>query len=169
MLSVTTRPLREERRALMRFATRLCRSGADADDLVQEALMRMWRHQPVFPSDGHQRAWLKRVVFNSLIDGRRRDKRARDWIARSVLDELSAVTEPQALSTTMQRNLEALSVDYRNVLFLIDVCEESYQAAADKLDCPIGTVMSRLHRARRQLRNRLDSEGSPEAATATAA
>jgi RNA polymerase sigma-70 factor (ECF subfamily) len=58
----------------------------------------------------------------------------------------------------MQRNLDALSVDYRNVLFLVDVCEASYQEAADQLACPIGTVMSRLHRARRQLRDRLERD-----------
>lgn len=158
----TTNPiageLQHERRALMRFARHLCRSSADADDLVQDALIRMWRHQPAFPSEGHQRAWLKRVVLNRLIDNRRREQRARDWAARGAHDVAPSSIETETLPTALQRNLDALPVDYRNVLFLVDVCEASYQEAAEQLACPIGTVMSRLHRARRQLRDRLDRE-----------
>jgi len=167
MSSVTTATadqFQQERRALMRFANQLCRSAADADDLVQEALMRMWRHQPSFPSEGHRRAWLKRVVLNSMIDGRRRERRARDWIAKSLHDTPPEVVADDPMSSVMRLNLDALPVDYRNVLFLVDVCEESYQEAAAQLECPIGTVMSRLHRARRQLRDRLGSV--PAAATA---
>lgn len=151
-------PTREERHALMRFARHLCRSQPDADDLVQEALLRLWRHQPSFPSDGHRRAWLKRVVLNGHIDRRRRDKRARDWTERVVHDEPAHSAESSGLSLSMTRNLDALPADYRNVLFLVDVCEESYQDAATQLSCPIGTVMSRLHRARRQLRDRVSQE-----------
>jgi RNA polymerase sigma-70 factor (ECF subfamily) len=152
--------LREERRSLMRYARHLCRSHSDADDLVQEAMLRMWRHQPEFPSEGHRRAWLKRVVLNGHIDRRRRDKRARDWVSRSADD--TAPVAPSAptstLSSAMQRNLDALSTDYRNVLLLVDVCEQSYQETAEQLACPIGTVMSRLHRARHQLRERVCCE-----------
>lgn len=159
MLRDTPR-LNEERRALMRYARHLCRSQSDADDLVQEALLRMWRHQPEFPSEGHRRAWLKRVVLNGHIDRRRRDKRTRDWMSRSV-DDTESTTLPSSsspLSRAMQRNLDALSTDYRNVLLLVDVCEQSYQETAEQLACPIGTVMSRLHRARHQLRERVRGE-----------
>lgn len=168
MQSVTADPLLEERRALMRYAKHLCRSQPDADDLVQEALLRMWRHQPSFPSEGHRRAWLKRVLLNGHIDKRRRDKRVRDWSTRWSLadaDLPSDVTPPSSrISDAMQRNLDALPADYRNVLFLVDVCEYSYQEAAEHLACPIGTVMSRLHRARNQLRQRVDSEHAVTAA-----
>ncbi len=160
MQSATLDPLREERRALMRYAKHLCRSQSDADDLVQEALLRMWRHQPAFPSEGHRRAWLKRVVLNGHIDRRRRDKRAREWMQRTPDAAVPApltVASPN-VSRSMQRNLDALSTDYRDVLLLVDVCEHSYQETAEQLSCPIGTVMSRLHRARHQMRARIAQE-----------
>lgn len=154
--------LSDERRALLRFARHLCRSTPDADDLVQDTLLRLWRHNPEFPSEGHRRAWLKRVLLNGHIDRRRRDKRAREWIAREVASEpepRSSLSAPVTqVSPAMQRSLDALPPDYRRVLLLVDVCEQSYQEAAEQLACPIGTVMSRLHRARRQLRERVERE-----------
>ncbi len=153
-----TDPLNEERRALLRFARHLCRSQADADDLVQEALLRLWRHRPEFPSEGHRRAWLKRVVLNGHIDGQRRRKRARAWSqlsAHDVATDHTPAALPRSVTPALQRHLDALSADYRDVLLMVDVGEATYQEAADELACPIGTVMSRLHRARRQLRERI--------------
>lgn len=152
----------EERRALLRFAKHLCRSAPDADDLVQDTLLRLWRHQPEFPSEGHRRAWLKRVLLNGHIDRRRRDKRALEWVAREAASDPEPISNLSApvtqVSPAMQRSLDALPADYRRVLLLVDVCEQSYQEAAEQLACPIGTIMSRLHRARRQLRERVERE-----------
>ena len=160
MQSALADSIHEERRALMRFAKHLSGSTADAEDLVQEALLRMWSHSPEFPSEGHRRAWLKRVVLNGHIDRRRRDRRARDWMATVQAEPAFGreVEASRSLSGALQRSLDSMPRDFRDVLVLVDLHEHSYQETAAQLACPVGTVMSRLHRARHQLRASMGRE-----------
>jgi len=141
--------------ALYRMARQLV-GPEGADDLVQEAYLRAWKYFESFDSATNCRAWLFRILRNSWIS-RWRKRRLElpltetesetiepyyDWEEEVLRDEFSA---------GMQRALLELPEDYRMALLLADVEEFSYEEIARIMECPIGTVMSRLNRARRML------------------
>jgi RNA polymerase sigma-70 factor, ECF subfamily len=151
-----------------RVARRLTQSAAEAEDLVQEAYVRAFRSWEQYTPGTNLRAWLLRIVHNLAIDASR--KRARtpqtepveegDYYLYNRLGATQAPDESEAaLERLSQGNvvsaLAALPHQYRDTVVLVDLAEFSYQDAADILDVPIGTVMSRLHRGRRMLKTRL--------------
>jgi RNA polymerase sigma-70 factor (ECF subfamily) len=151
-----------------RVARRLTGSAAEAEDLVQEAYVRAFRSWEQYRPGTNLRAWLLRIVHNLAIDASR--KRARtpqtepveegDYYLYNRLGATQAPDESEAaLERLSQGNvvsaLAALPHQYRDTVVLVDLAEFSYQDAADILDVPIGTVMSRLHRGRRMLKTRL--------------
>jgi RNA polymerase sigma-70 factor (ECF subfamily) len=142
-------------------ALRLTRNRADADDLLQEAVLRAWRFWHHYTPDSNLRAWLHRILRNAFINRYRRARRERDIMneARLAAESRVASTEPAALhdslSDEVAKGLGELPAEFRAVLWAVDVDELSYREAADSLGCPIGTVMSRLHRARHGLAHAL--------------
>ncbi len=158
---------------LLRVAQTLTGSWADAEDVVQETLIRAWRACDRF--DGaHPRAWLLTILRHTHLNSLRRQRP--DLIAEhSQLDlhrpafgaASTASPEDQhaarEFSAPLERAVSALHPRYRTVVLLIDVDELTYAEAAQVLDVPLGTVMSRLSRARdklrHQLRNSLLDEG----------
>jgi RNA polymerase sigma-70 factor, ECF subfamily len=151
-----------------RVARRLTQSAAEAEDLVQEAYVRAFRSWEQYRPGTNLRAWLLRIVHNLAIDASR--KRARtpqtepveegDYYLYNRLGGAQAPDESEAaLERLSQGNvvsaLAALPHQYRDTVVLVDLAEFSYQDAADILDVPIGTVMSRLHRGRRMLKTSL--------------
>lgn len=170
-------------------ALRLTRTRADAEDLVQDTVLRAFRFFERFERGTNIKAWLLRIQYNTFVNRYRRSTKERD-IKESMLfqplgedvvsrDALRALTDPvgTALRPLIANELEAalatLPEDHRLVVVLADVEELSYKEIAEVLGCPIGTVMSRLHRARRALRGRLleyaKEQGAPETAPETAA
>jgi RNA polymerase sigma-70 factor (ECF subfamily) len=148
--------------SLRHVALRLSRSGAEADDLVQETVLRAWRFWPRYTERDSCRAWLQRILSNTFVSARRRAARERTVMALAESAgraELSN-TAPEPLDTELDDrllgSLATLGDEQRNVLWLVDVQDRSYREAADELGWPIGTVMSRLHRARGALRRRLE-------------
>jgi RNA polymerase sigma-70 factor (ECF subfamily) len=152
-------------------ALRLTRTRADAEDLVQDTVLRAFRFFDRFERGTNIKAWLLRIQYNTFVNRYRRSTKERD-IKESMLfqpvgedvvsrDALRALTDPvgTALRPLIANELEAalatLPEDHRMVVVLADVEELSYKEIAEVLGCPIGTVMSRLHRARRTLRGRL--------------
>jgi RNA polymerase sigma-70 factor (ECF subfamily) len=141
-------------RLLQRLARRW--AGADADDLVQETFARALaaRHRYQVGSNG--RAWLCRILCNLAVSERRR--RARDERLRTRVIALSPLPppsepEPHALDDAdLRAALAELHPAERRILELAEIEELSYREIARALECPVGTVMSRLHRARRRLR-----------------
>lgn len=157
--------LREHRRGLYAAAMRMCRSAAEAEDLVQETVMKAWRGWDRFEQGTHARAWMQRILFNTFVSRRRRRLRERqllDQVFRHGLEALPVHIEPsivrESLSDELASGLEALPESLRHVMLLVDADGYSYREAAERLGCPIGTVMSRLHRARRTLRASLTVE-----------
>jgi RNA polymerase sigma-70 factor (ECF subfamily) len=153
---------------LRQCALRLSKSRADADDLVQETLLRAWRFWPRYVERDNCRAWLLRILTNAFCSEHRRNVRRRERLASFALSlrlsardyepaEPPSSTGTPSLDDRFTNGLAALSPDQRRVLCLIDLQQRSYREAADDLACPIGTVMSRLHRARAALRTQLAS------------
>ena len=155
-------PLRDE---LFAVALRYTRNRSDAEDLTQETMTRALGAWHRFESGTNCRAWLFRILTNSFINGYRRRKRHRrftdekgDDTAIAMHGELSprrtdpsrAVIE-ECLGDQVSAALDTLGPDYRKVVEMADLHGQRYKDIAKKLGVPIGTVMSRLFRARRQL------------------
>jgi RNA polymerase sigma-70 factor (ECF subfamily) len=157
--------------ALLGVATRLTKNPADAQDLVQDTLLKAVRAQEQFESGTNTRAWLIRILMNTFINRYRRgglersvlegpdaDPLADGWISASTME---AMRDPEAqalrpmLEGEINRALDELPEEFRLAVVLSDVEELSYKEIADVMGCPIGTVMSRLHRGRRMLKARL--------------
>jgi RNA polymerase sigma-70 factor (ECF subfamily) len=158
------RPSRDELdghiRALRRYARALIGNRADADDLVQETL----RRALTYLSDGREirnpRAYLMTMLHHVRVDHAKRASRGSDQIPLD--DVVMPLVEPSQLLRLECRDLEAairlLPVDQREVLLMVGLEGMSYRETADLLGSPIGTVMSRLSRARVALRNHLALE-----------
>jgi RNA polymerase sigma-70 factor (ECF subfamily) len=154
---------------LLRVARRLTGSPDTAEDLVQETLIRAYRAVDRF--DGRRpRAWLLTILRNTW---KNMNRRARPLFAddpEELLDRAPARgadgrtgAEEQVIDAAFDQQLAQALTDlapiHQEVVLLVDVDGLSYQETADVLGVPTGTVMSRLHRARRQLRDRLQQEG----------
>ena len=145
--------------ALMKAAIRIAGSRAEADDIVQETFLRAWKYFDSFDQGSNCRAWLFRIMFNVINN--RAGRRSRLQETQLDTDETIEYQKSNVVAFDPLRQIEGrealeaselLSEEYRAVLWLVVVEEFSYKEAADVLGVPIGTVMSRLHRARRDLR-----------------
>lgn len=147
---------------LRRFAYGLTGSIDEGDDLVQAACERALSRAYQWRSDTRLDSWMYKIVQNLWIDRIRRDRRLTVVGEDNDLDVFSGgdagdETEQRLLLGTVQDRIAALPPDQRNVLLLITVEGISYKEAAAILDIPIGTVMSRLARARIALGKALDA------------
>jgi RNA polymerase sigma-70 factor (ECF subfamily) len=152
-----------------RVARHLVGTREEAEDLVQETYARAFRSWRSFQPGTNLRAWLLRILTNLNIDRGRRAQRAPDtqpleegdYFLYNKLEETAGrpLEEEQVVERLSQDNvvsaLSAVPHDFRDVLVLVDIGDFSYADAAQILDVPIGTVMSRLHRARRILKQEL--------------
>ncbi|WP_281498892.1 sigma-70 family RNA polymerase sigma factor [Mycolicibacterium sp. F2034L] len=156
LFDVLVAPMRGE---LLRRARRLTNDGPDAEDLVQDAMFRAYRSFSTFDPDTNVRAWLHRILRNVWINNYRMSQRRLtevpiDGVAEQYTD--GAGPEPTFLAaepdTEIHHAMAALSDEFRMVVYLADI--EGYPCAtiAAMMGTPVGTVMSRLHRARKQLR-----------------
>jgi len=151
---------------MLRVARSITGNPTEAEDLVQDSLVRVFRFLDGF--DGrHPRAWLLTIVRNTHIsrNRKRRPGLLADPDAPEVEQRAGAVpgVEDQYLDTTFDAAVEAAlrdsSEDAREVIGLVDLADLSYAEAAEVLGVPVGTVMSRLHRARRRIREDLRRSG----------
>jgi RNA polymerase sigma-70 factor (ECF subfamily) len=161
---------------VFRVARGLVNSREEAEDLVQQTYERAFRSWRSFTPGTNLRAWLLRILTNLNIDRARRDQRRpqtqpmeeSDYFLYNRLEESAGepLEEDRVVERLSQDDvvgaLSAVPHDFRDVLVLVDIGDFSYQDAAQILDIPIGTVMSRLHRARRVLKREL-AERSVEA------
>jgi RNA polymerase sigma-70 factor (ECF subfamily) len=149
-------------------AYRLTRNPRDAEDLVQDSLLRAYRFWESFEQNSNCKAWLLRIVTNTFINEYQRRKRSREildaataeqeatdgvLVHASAHDKMSpdkALLEA-SVSDDVQRALEALPEDFRTAVILCDMQGLSYKEIAEIMECPVGTVMSRLFRGRKLL------------------
>ncbi len=157
---------------LLRAALQLTKHNQDAEDLVQESIARACAAFDRFTPETNVRAWLHRILLNTFINGYR--KRQREPIlsvpsieelpgsTRSDFGVSSISAEDAVLSKIPTHRLvtalKNLPEEFRQVLYLIDVEGFSYRETAAIMNTPLGTVMSRLHRARSSLRAALLSQ-----------
>lgn len=145
----------EEIASMRRYARSLTHDDQSADDIVQDAVMKALEKLHLFRPDGSRRGWLLAIVHNIFVSARRRDEvRARHDLhfAALLTDRLEPDQEDGERLRRVALALARLPEQRRAVLQLIAVEERSYQEAAVLLGIPVGTVMSRLSRARRDLR-----------------
>src|SRR5579859_8293424 len=152
-----------------RVARHLANSREDADELMQETYARAFRSWRSFQPGTNLRAWLLRILTNLNIDRGRRNQRApqttplesNDYYLYDKLADSDGRTpdEDRVVERLSQDDivsaLSAVPHDFRDAIVLVDIGDFSYQDAAQILDIPIGTVMSRLHRGRRILKREL--------------
>lgn len=145
---------------IYRTAKRLTRNETEADDLVQETFMQAWKSFDQYQIGTNCRAWLYKILFNKFDHHRRKQFTQAKYFqeAEEFVFEISAaapsvpehLTDKQVISA-----LDKLPEHYRSVVLLADVHEFDYKEVAEILEVPIGTVMSRLNRARTQLKKSL--------------
>ncbi len=153
-----------------RVARRLVSTKEEAEDLVQETYARAFRSRRSFTPGTNLRAWLFRILTNLNIDRGRRRQRTPDTQPMEegdyyLYNQLEATSggddEARVVERLSQDSIvEALSAvphNYRDAVVLVDIGDFSYADAAQILDVPIGTIMSRLHRGRRILKQELAS------------
>ncbi|NMC69224.1 MAG: sigma-70 family RNA polymerase sigma factor [Myxococcales bacterium] len=151
--------------AVLRHALRLTRHEQDAEDLCQETYLRAFRRFGALESSDAVRPWLLRIATNAFIGIYRRWRRRQEavWSPDDVerrADEAVGVEVPEspaavAVHGEVLAAVETLPVAFREAVTLVDLGETTYEEAAEILACPVGTVMSRLHRGRALLRERL--------------
>ena len=152
---------------LYRTAWSLTRSDVDAQDLVQDTLLRAFRAIDRF--DGrYPRAWLLTIMRNANINRARKKKpdllddpdatfeRSTTFAENEGPEDLALLDEFDA---TIEQGFRDLPDKFREVVELVDLNGLAYQEAADVLGVPVGTVMSRLHRARKRIRDHIDEVG----------
>jgi RNA polymerase sigma-70 factor, ECF subfamily len=160
---------------LYNFAQWLTQDQTEAEDLVQETCLKAMKGFGSFRQGTNFRAWMYRILRNTFLTSRTGLKA----VTVSLDSDEDNTAEPIANSTpesillasvdqqAIQRALEELSVQFREVILLCDVEEMSYQEISETLAIPIGTVMSRLSRARRAMRESLSSAGVRSASRET--
>jgi RNA polymerase sigma-70 factor (ECF subfamily) len=149
--------------SLRRYARGLTSDRARADDLVQDTLERAWRHFPMWQRRGAVRAWMFGILHNLFVDRLRGQRRSPEEDAGEYLPESADRASPadRLELRDLERALQRLPAEQREVLLLVGVEEFSYQEAAGVLRVPIGTVMSRLSRGRERLRAELEGRSLP--------
>ena len=159
--------------ALYAAALRMTRNPADAEDLVQETYLRAYRGFGGFREGTNLKAWLYRILTNTFINTYRAKKRRPDQVDLDDVEDFyifrrlggleaadaERTAETEALAALpddeVKKALESIPEQFRMAVILADIEGFSYKEIAEILDVPIGTVMSRIHRGRRQLQKLL--------------
>jgi RNA polymerase sigma-70 factor (ECF subfamily) len=155
--------------SLYNMALRFTRNPAEAEDLLQDTLVRAFRFFHRYQPGTNAKAWLFKILRNGFINRYRRAQKRPEEVDFSKFEEsfesaLELRQRPKgpeeellerSLDEPIEAALRALPEEYRSVLLLAVVEDLSYREIAAALDCPIGTVMSRLHRARKHMKARL--------------
>lgn len=154
---------------LYNYALRMTGNPDDANDLVQETFLKAYRFWDKYEKGTNIRAWLFRIMKNSYINRYRKETKEPETVDydeiqnfyNSIRYESSDQNDLQEkifgglLEDDVARAIEALPEDFRTVVILCDIEGLSYEEIAEFVDCPVGTVRSRLHRGRKMLRAQL--------------
>ena len=150
--------------ALRAFAWSVSRNGSDADDLVQDTLIKAWSHRDKFEPGTNLRAWLFTILRNTYYTAVvRRRREVRDEDDQHAKSLTSAPTQEWGLTMrALQAALNQLPVEHREALILVGAAGLSYEEAAEICGCALGTIKSRVNRARNRLLKLMDIDGAAE-------
>jgi RNA polymerase sigma-70 factor (ECF subfamily) len=149
---------------LRKFALRLTKNGHDADDLVQSTLLRAMEKKDYFQNGTNLFSWTSKIMFNLFVSSYRQKKKFETRYDPAPHIEQVAIGPSQEATTdlvTVGEYISNLSAEHRDILLLVCVKGLSYEDASTSLGIPVGTVRSRLSRARRQLQDMLGSHDRP--------
>lgn len=149
---------------LQKFALRLTRNKADADDLVQATMLRALEKNDMFEDGTDLFKWTARIMFNSFVSQyRRKTKFETQYDPSTYIDSMSvAPSQEEAMDLKIvNAAMNRLSAEHREILALVCIRGLRYEEAAAKLSLPVGTVRSRLSRARDALARELQIEKQP--------
>jgi RNA polymerase sigma-70 factor (ECF subfamily) len=154
--------------ALRRYARALTRNADRADDLVQDCIERAIRKQALWKPTGTLQSWLFRMLLNLYRNDLRHQRRSGDQIPLDAMlvEPAVAPAQPGRIALAeMARAIDTLATDQREALLLVVLEGQSYAEAADALSIPMGTLMSRLGRARAALRSLTGAGDEPRLRT----
>jgi RNA polymerase sigma-70 factor (ECF subfamily) len=154
---------------LYNYALRMTYNAPDAEDLVQETYLKAFRFWDSYEKGTNIRAWLFRIMKNAYINRYRKEKKEPETVEYQEVENFyNSVRESASESSDLQelvfnnmleddvaKAIAELPEDFRTVVILCDIEELTYEEVAEFLECPIGTVRSRLHRGRKLLRAKL--------------
>jgi RNA polymerase sigma-70 factor (ECF subfamily) len=154
--------------ALRAFAWSISRNGSEADDLVQDTLIKAWSHRDKFETGTNLRAWLftilRNTYYTAVVRRRREVRDEDDQHARSLT---AAPTQEWGLAIrALQAALNQLPVEHREALILVGAAGLSYEEAAQICGCALGTIKSRVNRARNRLLKVMEIENASDAISA---
>jgi len=151
--------------ALYNFALRMTGDGDDANDLVQDTFLKAFRFFDKFEKGTNCKAWLFRIMKNTFINTYRKKSKEPDKVDYEDVENFYQNVKPSSTDSThlekeiydnlfdddISLALASLPDDFKTVIILSDIEGFTYDEIADFIDCPVGTVRSRLHRARKML------------------
>ena len=156
------------REALLGHALRLTKSQRDAEDLLQDTLMRAYRHFDKFEPGTNCKAWLFKVMTNEYINQYRHNQHERQCVDRdepvseniadnreTTFNDNMYVEKSEDFGDEVSHAIHLVPDDFRTIVVMADIQDQSYREISEQLDIPIGTVMSRLFRGRQILRKKL--------------
>jgi len=160
--------------ALFNFALRMVGDSDDANDLVQETYLRAFRFWDKFEKGTNCKAWLFRILKNTYINSYRKQTKEPNKVDYEEVENFYENAKPSStedahlekeifdnlLDDEVSRAISSLPEDFRTVVILSDIEGFTYEEIADFIDCPVGTVRSRLHRARKMLFTKLHKYAS---------
>ena len=155
--------------ALRAFAWSISRNGSDADDLVQDTLIKAWSHRDKFEAGTNLRAWLftilRNTYYTAVVRRRREVRDEDDQYARTLT---SQPTQEWGLAIrALQAALDQLPPEHREALILVGAAGLSYEEAAEICGCALGTIKSRVNRARNRLLKVMEIERPSDAIAPT--
>ncbi|MFW5967204.1 MAG: sigma-70 family RNA polymerase sigma factor [Persicimonas sp.] len=161
--------------ALYGTALRMTKDEQDAEDLVQEAMLKAYRYFDKYENGTNCKAWLFKIMTNTFINKYRKSKKRKEYLVDDDYRPLQERAEApernpfvddfeedeenlyfKMFGDEVKEALEDIPVDFRMVVLLADLQDFAYKEIAEIMDCPIGTVMSRLYRGRRMLQSNLE-------------
>jgi RNA polymerase sigma-70 factor (ECF subfamily) len=151
--------------ALRAFAWSLSHNSADADDLVQDTLIKAWTHRAKFEAGTNLRAWLFTILRNTYYTAvvrRRREVRDEDGKHAATLSQPATQDWTVALHS-LQAALQQLPDEHREALILVGAAGLTYEEAAEICGCALGTIKSRVNRARARLLKIMDADSALDA------
>jgi len=151
--------------ALRAFAWSLSRNGSDADDLVQDTLIKAWTHRDKFEPGTNLRAWLFTILRNTFYTNAvRRRREVGDENGKHAATLQAAPTQDWSVALrSLQQALHKLPDEHREALVLVGAAGLTYEEAAEICGCALGTIKSRVNRARSRLLKILDAEEAADA------